>query len=579
MKPVVIIAIAFVLLIPLPVFAPSHPEYVGFDTPRKQVAQGIEPVAVKCNEGLSLIIRHNGFPACVRPDTVESLEERGWGVIPPPCCKNMHQEPDVDREIIVIPSSKTFSSDQYILHGKIVTMNSENDQFIGNVLIDKNKILDVWQENQEHNTSINLNNIGIIETSGIIFPGLINLHNHMYYSTLPIWEVKQGYEDRYQWKNGKFYQTEISWPKKILTDSKFENLQVEVVKYAEIKALVGGTTSIVGAAADKRYGEILIRNAEYENFGSKKINTTVFRIDDIDEDDIKSRFNAGTLNTWLIHLAEGIDEDSKKEFKKLTSKDLLRTETVIVHGTALEKTHFEQMNVNKLDLVWSPLSNLLLYGKTTDVVTASNNDVRISLSTDWSPSGTKNLLDELKVADQLNKKQFENHFSDYDLVEMVTKNPAHTLKWENFVGTISPDKHADLLVIADSNEDPYRALINSIDSDVLLVIVDGDPLYGETEWMELLKPGDYEEIKCNNMIKAIDTTKEGIVMGEQKWFEIENNLSTAMNSLEDYKNDYSGIHNMQLTPLFASCDQEYFSAIENSVNIGFELDLWNEYYN
>ena len=258
---------------------------------------------------------------------------------------------------------------------------------------------------------------------------------------------------------------------------------------------------------------------------------------------------------------------------------MLRTETVIVHGTALEKTHFEQMNVNKLDLVWAPLSNLLLYGKTTDVVTASNNDVRISLSTDWSPSGTKNLLDELKVADQLNKKQFENHFSDYDLVEMVTKNPAHTLKWENFVGTISPDKHADLLVIADSNEDPYRALINSIDSDVLLVIVDGDPLYGETEWMELLKPGDYEEVKCNNMIKAIDTTKEGIVMGEQKWFEIENNLSTAMNSLEDYKNDYSGIHNMQLTPLFASCDQEYFSAIENSVNIGFELDLWNEYYN
>jgi hypothetical protein len=52
-----------------------------------------------------------------------------------------------------------------------------------------------------------------------------------------------------------------------------------------------------------------------------------------------------------------------------------------------------------------------------------------------------------------------------------------------------------------------------------------------------------------------------------------------MNSLKDYQNDYSGIHNMKLTPLFASCDQEYFSAIENSVNIGFELDLWNEYYN
>ena len=94
MKPVIIIVIAFVLLIPLPIFAPSHPEYVGFDTPLKQVSQGTDPVAIKCNVGLELIIKHNGSPACVKQDTAEKLEERGWGGIPPPCCKNMHQEPE-----------------------------------------------------------------------------------------------------------------------------------------------------------------------------------------------------------------------------------------------------------------------------------------------------------------------------------------------------------------------------------------------------------------------------------------------------------------------------------------------------
>jgi len=89
-KFIIIIAIAFVLLIPLPVFAPSHPEYVGFETPLKQIAQGIAPENVTCNEGLVLIIRHNGSPACVKPQTAEKLEQRSWGVIPP-CCKNMHQ--------------------------------------------------------------------------------------------------------------------------------------------------------------------------------------------------------------------------------------------------------------------------------------------------------------------------------------------------------------------------------------------------------------------------------------------------------------------------------------------------------
>jgi len=91
MKPVIIIAIAFVLLIPLPVFAPSHPEYVGFETPLKQIAQGIAPENVTCNKELVLIIRHNGSPACVKPQTAEKLEQRSWGVMPPPCCKNMHQ--------------------------------------------------------------------------------------------------------------------------------------------------------------------------------------------------------------------------------------------------------------------------------------------------------------------------------------------------------------------------------------------------------------------------------------------------------------------------------------------------------
>ena len=70
-----------------PIFAPSHPEYVGFDSPRKQIAQGVSIEKVICNEGLVLIIKYNGAPACVKPDTAVILEERNWGGMPPPCCK------------------------------------------------------------------------------------------------------------------------------------------------------------------------------------------------------------------------------------------------------------------------------------------------------------------------------------------------------------------------------------------------------------------------------------------------------------------------------------------------------------
>ena len=54
-------------------------------------------------------------------------------------------------------------------------------------------------------------------------------------------------------------------------------------------------------------------------------------------------------------------------------------------------------------IVWSPFSNLWLYRGTTDVLAARAAGVRICLGADWSPSGSKNLLGELKVADLWNR--------------------------------------------------------------------------------------------------------------------------------------------------------------------------------
>jgi len=73
-------------------YAPSHPEYVGFEAPLKQVAQGIKPPEVTCNEGLVLIFKYNGSPACVKAETAIILQERGWGGIAPPSMINSFEE-------------------------------------------------------------------------------------------------------------------------------------------------------------------------------------------------------------------------------------------------------------------------------------------------------------------------------------------------------------------------------------------------------------------------------------------------------------------------------------------------------
>jgi len=61
--------------------------------PLKQIAQGVLPSEVICNEGLQLIMRNSGSSACVRMDTAIKLEERGWGVM------NQVPEPEPEPEV------------------------------------------------------------------------------------------------------------------------------------------------------------------------------------------------------------------------------------------------------------------------------------------------------------------------------------------------------------------------------------------------------------------------------------------------------------------------------------------------
>ena len=81
-------------------------------------------------------------------------------------------------------------------------------------------------------------------------------------------------------------------------------------------------------------------------------------------------------------------------------------ETVVIHGTGMDQSQFNKMGTTGAGLVWSPFSNLVLYGDTTDVVAADNAGITISIAPDWGPSGTKNNLHELKVADVI--KAIEN---------------------------------------------------------------------------------------------------------------------------------------------------------------------------
>ena len=104
-------------------------------------------------------------------------------------------------------------------------------------------------------------------------------------------------------------------------------LRFEASKYSEIKGLVGGTTTIEGGIDSNGVSNILLRNAEHTNFGQDRVIRTVADINDPSftavEGQVIAADQAGNLDAFLLHLAEGTDAASLAEFDKLKQRNLL----------------------------------------------------------------------------------------------------------------------------------------------------------------------------------------------------------------------------------------------------------------
>ncbi len=140
----------------------------------------------------------------------------------------------------------------------------------------------------------------------------------------------------------------------------------------------------------------------------------------------------------LLHLSEGTDEAAQSHFIALHLPDntwAITPALAGIHSLALEPEDFQTMRAHGGAMIWSPLSNLLLYGKTADVKMAKQNGVRIGIGSDWSPSGSNNLLGELKVA-HLYSAANRNLFTERELLSMATRTAAEILQWEKVVGSI-----------------------------------------------------------------------------------------------------------------------------------------------
>jgi 5-methylthioadenosine/S-adenosylhomocysteine deaminase len=376
-------------------------------------------------------------------------------------------------------------------------------------------------------------NVTVIDTHAIIAPGLVDLHNHLTWNVFPRWHPIEEFGNRYDWQQKPIYQTLIESPHASMVA---DGLECEMERYAEVKALTEGETSAAGGLADA-CSTGLIENLDTDDQWHVAYNVFPLQMSEADLAPVRTRLGNHQLHAFLIHIGEGSHQDAAaaREFAMLKGRGLLIPGVTLIHGVALQPDNFREMAEHGVNLVWSPRSNLELYGNTADVAAAKAAHVKVALAPDWSPTGSDGLLAELNYAAAWNETQTPRPFTDRELLSMATSTPAEIVGDGDRLGSLEPGRDADLLVLrpeADAGKhDAYWTLTHATAAQVMLVTVDGEPLYGDPDLLEKLMfshPAERIEICGSNKALLFTGLHGHVDAADETWAHTAATLQTAL---------------------------------------------------
>ncbi len=390
----------------------------------------------------------------------------------------------------------------YALRGDVVTMNDARDVLSDHyVEIQGDRIMSI--------TSTPPPGVSTVETGGLIFPGLIDAHNHPSYNILDLIPFDATFEHRDEWRASALYGEFGSQYSGIRDYGGTQAQLISMYKLAELRALCSGTTTIQGVNCNGdsyspyAHQGMGINNAE--RFPARILSST-FPLNE------SSAYWAGKdaegyWDRFVIHLAEGTNATALDEFAEWLSLCTLDERTTIIHGVALGESEWASLAAAGSHLVWSPRTNVALYGSTADASGALSAGVNVALAPDWTESGSRHILDEMQYARFLSDALWEGALSSRMVVEMVTRSAADALGSAARIGQIAVGYQADLMVVPGSQAVPYDELLAAEPSDVVVTVVSGRPMYGDPSIIsQFAFLSDTEDIVIGGVTKRLATS-------------------------------------------------------------------------
>ncbi len=330
-----------------------------------------------------------------------------------------------------------------------------------------------------------------------ISPALINTHDHITFAqNAPKAHVAR-YDHRHEWRKG------LNGKPKISVSGAPNGTSAAVTSWGELRFVMGGAASTVGSGGVNGMLRNLDRNEPQQGGLNKK--AVDFETFPLGDSSPKSPLpttctysisvtssEVDGMSSFLPHVSEGVEDSAHNEFDCTdginAQANFQKPQTAIIHAIGLQAGDAYLAAQNGVSVIWSPRSNIDLYGFTANVAMYAKMGINLALGTDWSASGSMNLLRELACADEFNQNNLGGFFSDYQLWRMVTQNAAAAVKMGDVLGQVAVGRPADIAIFAADGKSPYASVVRAKIESVALVLRGGVALHGDAALVDALSP-------------------------------------------------------------------------------------------
>lgn len=302
----------------------------------------------------------------------------------------------------------------------------------------------------------------------LIFPGLINAHEHLHVNAVPPLRAAAPFPNSYAWIAA--FQAHFAEP---AVAAALQLPKALRLRHGALKNLLAGTTCVAHhdpwhAALDATdFPVALLRDYGWSyalgwpGYGPP----------------VQPSFAATPADRpWLIHLAEGTDATAQAELDQLDRLGCLAANSVLVHGVGLRERDVDRLIANGAAVVWCPTSNHALLGRSLDPrrLCAAG---RLALGSDSRLSGARDLLDEMRGV------AARGELSPRQLLGLATTDAARILRLPGR-GSLAPGARADLVIVVDRGGDAESNLTGIRRSDIRAVVRDGVPRIADPDFAE-----------------------------------------------------------------------------------------------